>query len=85
MTPQESIHKYVEKFWGHKLKANVYTSIDFEDQKEQVLACLPEEMSEYINSQKIRNISQVLHHTMVASMLNFNTGEKKGFKLGEAR
>ena len=42
-------------------------------------------MSEYINSQRIRNISQVLHHTMVASMLNLNMGDKKGFKLEEAR
>ena len=42
-------------------------------------------MSEYVNSQRIRNISQVLHHTMVASTLNFNIGEKKGFKAGEAR
>ena len=42
-------------------------------------------MSEYVHSQKIRNISQVLHHTMVASTLNFNMGDKKGFKSGEAR
>ena len=69
-----------------KLKANVYKSIDFEEQKkEQFLAGLSEEMSEYVNSQRIKNISQVLHHTMVASKLNFNTGEKKGFKSGEAK
>ena len=46
MTPHESIHKYEKRFWAHKLKANVYKSIDFEEQKEQFLAGLPEEMSE---------------------------------------
>ena len=80
MTPQQSIHKYVERFFAHKLKANVYKSIDFKEEKEQFLAGLPEEMSEYVNSQRI--ISQVLHHTMVASTLNFNTGEKKGHNVG---
>ena len=84
MTPHESIHKYVEHIFAHKLKANVYKSLDFEEEKEQFLAGLPEEMSEYVNSQKIRNIFEVLHHTMVASMINFNTGEKKGFKSGVA-
>ena len=83
MTPHESIHKYVEQLYALKLKAKVYKSIDFEEQKEQFLAGLPEEMSEYVNSQRIRNISQVLHHTMVASTLNFNMGEKKGFKCQE--
>ena len=85
ITLHESIHKYVEQFFAHKLKANVYKSIDFEEEKEQFLAGLPEEMSEYVNSQRIRDISQVLHHTMVASTLNFNMGNKKGFKVGEAR
>ena len=28
MTPHESIRKYEERFWAHKLKANVYKSID---------------------------------------------------------
>ena len=84
MTPHESIHKYMERFWAHKLKPNVYKSIDFEEKKEQFLAGLPEEMIECVNSQRIKNISQVLHHTMVASSLNFNMGDKKGFKSGEA-
>ena len=75
----------MEQFWAHKLKANVYKSIDFEEQKEQFLAGLPEEMSEYVNSQRIRDISQVVHHTMVASTLNLNAGNKKGLKAGEAR
>ena len=74
MTPHESIHKYVEQFFAHKLKANVYKSINFEEEKEQILEGLPKEMSEYVNSQRIRNISQVLHHTMVPSTLNFNGG-----------
>ena len=74
MTLHESIHKYMEQFWALKLKANVYKSIDFEEQKEQFLVGLPKEMSEYVNSQRIKSIFQVLHHTMVASKLNFNTG-----------
>ena len=45
MTPHESIHKYVERFYTLKLKANVYKSIDFEEQKEQFLIGLPKEMS----------------------------------------
>ena len=83
MTPQESIHKYVEQFFAHKLKANVYKSINFEEEKEQFLAGLPEEMSEYVNSQRIRDISQVLHHTMVASTLNFNIGRRKNTRQGK--
>ena len=85
MTPHESMHKYVERFWALKLKANVYKTIDFEEKKEQFLAGLPEEMSEYVNSQRIKSISQVLHHTMVASKLHFNLGQGKGFKAGKAR
>ena len=34
MTPHESMHKYVERFWALKLKANGYKAIDFEEQKE---------------------------------------------------
>ena len=68
----------MEQFWALKLKANVYKSIYFR-------ASLLKEMSEYVNSQRIRNISQVLHHTMVASKINFNMEEKKGFKSREAR
>ena len=71
MTPHESIHKYVEQFFAHKLKANVYKSIDFEEKIEEFLTGLPKEMSEYINSQRTRNISQVLHHIVVVSKLNF--------------
>ena len=71
--------------WSSSLLTSLNKSIDFEEEKEQFLAGLPEAMSEYINSQRIRDISQVLHHTMVASTLNFNTGEKKGHKAREAR
>ena len=33
MTPHESVHKYMEHFWALKLKANVYKSIYFKEQK----------------------------------------------------
>ncbi|MCO5590509.1 hypothetical protein L7F22_044479 [Adiantum nelumboides] len=35
LSPYESIHKYVDKFWDLLLKATVYKKIDFEEQKQQ--------------------------------------------------
>ena len=42
-------------------------------------------MSKYINSQRTRNLSQVLCHTMVASKLKFQSSDIKGFKAGGAK
>ncbi|MCO5586402.1 hypothetical protein L7F22_040342 [Adiantum nelumboides] len=64
LSPYESIHKYVDKFWDLNLKATVYKKIDFEEQKQQFCAGLPEDMNEYVNSQRPRSISAVIHHTM---------------------
>ncbi|MCO5586273.1 hypothetical protein L7F22_040212 [Adiantum nelumboides] len=50
LSPYESIHKYVDKFWDLHLKAIVYKKIDFEEQKQQFCAGLPEDMNEYVNS-----------------------------------
>ncbi|MCO5594234.1 hypothetical protein L7F22_048261 [Adiantum nelumboides] len=50
LTPYESIQKYVDKFWDLHLKATVYRKIDFEEQKQQFCAGLPEDMNEYVNS-----------------------------------
>ncbi|MCO5594902.1 hypothetical protein L7F22_048937 [Adiantum nelumboides] len=50
LSPYESIHKYVDKFWDLHLKATVYKKIDFEEQKQQFCAGLPEDMNEYVNS-----------------------------------
>ena len=85
MNPHESIHKDAKRFYDLKLKATVYKPIEFEEQKEQFCAGLPEEMRKYLNSQRNGNISQVLHHTMVASKLNFQSTDTKGFKLGRAK
>ena len=80
MSSQESIQKYVEKFWELHLKATVYKRIDFAEQKQQFCAGLPEDISEYVNSQRPKSISAVIHHTMVASRINFQQVGKKSFK-----
>ncbi|MCO5613239.1 hypothetical protein L7F22_067515 [Adiantum nelumboides] len=64
LSPYESIHKYVDKFWDLHLKATVYKKIDFEEQKQQFCAGLPEDMNEYVNSQRPRSILAIIHHTM---------------------
>ncbi|MCO5556699.1 hypothetical protein L7F22_010250 [Adiantum nelumboides] len=51
LSPYESIHKYVDKFWDLHLKATVYKKIDFEEQKKQFCAGLLEDMNE-INFQQ---------------------------------
>ncbi|MCO5580450.1 hypothetical protein L7F22_034318 [Adiantum nelumboides] len=56
LTPYESIHKYIDKFWGLHLKATVYKKIDFEEQKQQFCAGLPKDMNEYVNSQRPKSI-----------------------------
>ncbi|MCO5610830.1 hypothetical protein L7F22_065072 [Adiantum nelumboides] len=85
LSPYESIHKYVDKFWDLHLKATVYKKIDFEEQKQQFCAGLPEDMNEYVNSQRPRSISAVIHHTMVAARINFQQGAKRNLKPMEAK
>ncbi|MCO5548763.1 hypothetical protein L7F22_002225 [Adiantum nelumboides] len=80
LTPYESIHKYVDKFWDLHLKATVYKKIDFEEQKQQFCAGLSEDMNEYVNSQRPKTISTVIHHTMVAAKINFQQGAKRNLK-----
>ncbi|MCO5574456.1 hypothetical protein L7F22_028241 [Adiantum nelumboides] len=80
LTPYESIQKYVDKFWDLHLKATVYRKIDFEEQKQQFCAGLPEDMNEYVNSQRPKTISAVIHHTMVAAKINFQQGAKRNLK-----
>ncbi|MCO5574214.1 hypothetical protein L7F22_027996 [Adiantum nelumboides] len=46
LSPYESIHKYVDKFWDLHLKDTVYKKIEFEEQKQQFCAGLPEDMNE---------------------------------------
>ncbi|MCO5597562.1 hypothetical protein L7F22_051640 [Adiantum nelumboides] len=80
LTPYESIHKYVDKFWYLHLKATVYKKIDFEEQKQQFCAGIPEDMNEYVNSQRPKTILAVIHHTMVAARINFQQGAKRNLK-----
>ncbi|MCO5564390.1 hypothetical protein L7F22_018050 [Adiantum nelumboides] len=85
LSPYESIHKYVDKFWDLHLKATGYKKIDFEEQKQQFCAGLPEDMNEYANSQRPRSISAVIHHTIVAARINFQQGAKRNLKPMEAK
>ncbi|MCO5613485.1 hypothetical protein L7F22_067762 [Adiantum nelumboides] len=85
LSPYESTHKYVDKFWDLHLKATVYKKIDFEEQKQQFCAGLPKDMNEYVNSQRPRSISAVIHHTMVAARINFQQGAKRNLKPMEAK
>ncbi|MCO5560925.1 hypothetical protein L7F22_014545 [Adiantum nelumboides] len=85
LTPFESIHKYVDKFWDLHLKATVYKKIDFEEQKQQFCVGLPEDMNEYVNSQRPKTISGVIHHPMVAARINFQQGTKRNLKPMETK
>ncbi|MCO5562542.1 hypothetical protein L7F22_016170 [Adiantum nelumboides] len=85
LSPYESIHKYVDKFWDLHLKATVYKKIDFEEQKQQFCAGLPEDMNEYVNSQRPKSISAIIHHTMVAARINFQQGAKRNLKPMEVK
>ncbi|MCO5607268.1 hypothetical protein L7F22_061461 [Adiantum nelumboides] len=85
LTPFESIHKYVDKFWDLHLKAIAYKKIDFEEQKQQFCAGLPKDMNEYVNSQRPNTIFAVIHHTMVAARINFQQGDKRNLKPMETK
>ncbi|MCO5601661.1 hypothetical protein L7F22_055784 [Adiantum nelumboides] len=85
LSPYESIYKYVDRFWDLHLKATVYKKIDFEEQKQQFCAGLLEDMNEYVNSQRPRSISAVIHHTVVAARINFQQGAKRNLKPMEAK
>ncbi|RXY01909.1 hypothetical protein DD576_30265, partial [Klebsiella pneumoniae] len=67
LSPYESIHKYVDKFWDLQLEATVFKKMVFGEQKQQFCEVLSEEMAEYVNSQRPNIISVVIHHSMVAS------------------
>ncbi|MCO5608335.1 hypothetical protein L7F22_062542 [Adiantum nelumboides] len=85
LKPYESIHKYVDKFWDLHLRSTVYKKIDFEEQKQQFCAGLLEDMNEYVNSQRPRSISAVIHHTMLATMIKFQQGSKRNLKPMEVK
>ena len=65
----ESMQKYVDKFWDLHLKATVFKKIDFAKQKQQYCVGLPEDMKTYVNAQKPKTISEVIHHSLVAAKI----------------
>ena len=75
----ESIQKYVDKFWDLHLKATVFKRIDFSEQKQQYCAGLSEDMRAYVNAQKPTTISEVIHHSMVATKI-FSSTNKMPYK-----
>ena len=77
MLLHESINKYIDKFWDLHLKVTVFRKIDFTEKKQQFLGGLPEEMNKYINFQRPRTMAEVIHHSIVASKINFQQGVKK--------
>ncbi|MCO5594846.1 hypothetical protein L7F22_048880 [Adiantum nelumboides] len=85
LSSYESIHKYVDKFWDLHLKVTIYKKIDFEEQKQQLCAGLPEDMNEYVNSKMPKPILAVIHHTMAAARIKFQQGAKRNLKAMEAK
>ncbi|MCO5553269.1 hypothetical protein L7F22_006790 [Adiantum nelumboides] len=88
------------KYTGHaliyylpKLDKDVFCAFhsQFLDNRElsmfaiKTLLSLFEKMSEYVNSQRRKSISAIIHHMMVASRIHFQQGGKKGSKPMEAR
>ena len=69
LEPNETIQKYVDKFWDAHLKATVFKRIEFAEQKQQFCAGLPEDLKAYVNAQKPRTISAFIHHALVASKI----------------
>ena len=63
------MQKYTDKFWDLHLKATVYKKIDFLEQKQQYCAGLNEYMKTYVNAQKPKTISKVIHHSLVAAKI----------------
>ena len=76
MLPNESVHKYIDRFWDLQLKATVFTRIHFSEQKQQFCAGLTKEMSEYVNSQKPKSIAAAIHNAILASQIYFQGGKK---------
>ena len=63
------MQRYTDKFWDLHLKATISKKIYFSKQKQQFCASLNEDMKAYVNAQKPKTISEVIHHAMVASRI----------------
>lgn len=57
---------YIDRFWDLHLKPCVFEEIGFHAQKQQYFAGFPEDMRSYINAQKPKTISIVIHLSMLA-------------------
>ena len=75
----ETVQKYVDKFWDAHLKATVFKRIEFPEQKQQLCVGLPDDMKAYVNAQKPKTISGIIHHTLVASKI-FSSATKSANK-----
>ena len=70
----DNIQKYVDKFWDLHLKASVFKDIDFDEQRQQFCAGLPEDVRAYVNDQKPESIAAVIHRSFVGMKI-FMTGK----------
>ena len=70
----DNIQKYVDKFWDLHLKASVFKDIDFDEQRQQFCAGLPEDVRSYVNDQKPESIAAVIHRSFVGMKI-FMTGK----------
>ena len=66
------IHKIGESYFGD-LTACVFEEIGFQAQKQQYCAWILEDMRAYINAQKPKTISGVIHHSMLAYKIFYST------------
>ena len=67
------IKKYIYRFWNLHLKAYVFEEIGFQAQKQQYCARIPKDMIAYINAQKLTTIYVVIHHSMLAYNIFYNS------------
>ena len=70
----ETIQKYIDKFWDLHLKASIFGDIDFPEQRQQYCAGLPEDVCSYITEHKLNSISEVIHRSIVAMKI-FSAGK----------
>ena len=87
MMPNESVHTYIDKFLDLYLKAIIYKCIHLAKKKQQFCAGVPDDMSEYVNSQRPKSNTIMIHQTIVASQINFQGGKKppQGKDAGEQK
>lgn len=63
----DTMHKYVEKFWDAHLKASIFQTMIFKDQKQQLCARLPVKLQNYISTNRPQDITQMLQSSWVTA------------------